>query len=177
MKEILISNGKTVLVDDEDFSFLSRFTWCARRCSDRDYPITAKNFGGKYHATFMHRMIMNAPPNMVVDHINGNTFDNQKHNLRVCTSEENNRNRSANAGKRFKGVNPVRCRAKIRPRLKKHYHASIYYKGKAINLGYFETELEAAAAYDHKAKELFGEFAKLNLPEPDIQLSNKQAAF
>ncbi len=175
MAEIFISQNKRVVVDDEDYSFLHRFTWSARKCADRDYAVTARRFDDAYHATFMHRMILNAPPNMVVDHVNGNTLDNRKENLRICTKGENGRNRKPNAGYRFKGVRKINSRGKIRPRIL-GYAANIYFKGKAIRIGYYATEEEAARAYDTKAKELFGEFANLNFPEQIIQLSNQQTA-
>jgi len=45
------------------------------------------------------------------------------------------------------------------------YRARIYYNGKEINIGYFDTEIETAKAYDKKAKEPFGQFARLNFPQ------------
>jgi AP2 domain. len=172
MAEIKLKNGQVVLVDDEDFGFLNRFTWSLRKCADRHYVVTAKRIGDKYHATYMHRMILNAPPFLVVDHANGNTLDNRKENLRVCTQTENSYNRKPTTGYQYKGVQKVKSTGTKRPR-RRRFIASIFYKGKPINLGYYETEEDAARAYDKKAKELFGEFARLNFPEQEnIQLSN-----
>lgn len=168
MKEIVLSQGKIAIVDDEDFGFLNRFTWCVRHCVDRDYAVTAKNFDGKYHATFLHRMIMNAPSHMVVDHVNGNPLDNRKENLRICSQLENSRNRQANKGQKYKGVALINIKGVKRPKTNRRFFASIFYQGKSVRIGYFETENEAAKAYDEKARKLFGEFANLNFPEPEL---------
>lgn len=89
----------------------------------------------------------------MVDHINGNKLDNRKSNLRICTDAENARNSSKKSGN-FKGV---------QWRSDKHkFRARIMDNGKEIFIGYFTNEIEAAKAYDTKAKELFGEFARLN---------------
>jgi hypothetical protein len=115
-------------------------------------------------------MILNAPPNMEVDHVNGNPLDNRKENLRVCTHEENGRNRKPNKGKIFKGVREIKSVGQKKARHKR-FLAAIYFKGKSIPIGYYATEEEAALAYDRKAKELFGEFANLNFPEQKTNFS------
>lgn len=96
---------------------------------------------------------MNPQKGMVVDHINHDGLDNRRENLRVCTQEENNRNkRSLSSKSGLKGVVPV-----SRPGTKP-WRAFI--QGRLI--GYFLTKQEAAKAYNKKAKKLFGEFAHLN---------------
>lgn len=159
MKEILLTKNKSALVDAENFSFLNQFKWSARLCADRYYAITAQSIGGKVVAEYMHRMIMNPPVGMVVDHINGNTLDNRKKNLRICTHAENGRNRNINKGRQFKGVIELILKKSTK------FKAQIFYEGKVLYIGQFETAEMAAKAYDAKARELFGEFAKLNFPE------------
>lgn len=103
------------------------------------------------------RLIMNPPADAVVDHINGDIFDNRRCNLRVCTRGENamNRRRPRTSGGRFKGINRL-------PNGK--WQAKATLRGRQLYLGCFESDEDAARAYDAKARELFGEFAALNFP-------------
>ena len=111
--------------------------------------------GGKY--IFMHRLIMNAPPGKVVDHFNANRQDNRRANLRLCSQAQNIRGRRKFRGtSQFKGVS-------WNKRIRK-WVASIFCDGKYIWLGHFGDEVEAARAYDKAARELFGEYARLNFP-------------
>ncbi|MHC4574071.1 MAG: HNH endonuclease [Planctomycetota bacterium] len=105
----------------------------------------------------MHREICCAPRGVVVDHIDGNGLNNRKSNLRLCTVRQNLWNRRPAGGTSlYKGV----CwRAE-----KKKWAARITCRDRRHHLGYFDTEMEAADAYDKKAAALFGEFAYLNFP-------------
>jgi len=104
----------------------------------------------------MHRFILNAPRHKLVDHIDGNGLNNRKANLRLCNHSQNAWNRRPNSGchSKYKGV--------YWNKDKKKWHATISKSYKRIHLGYFDNEIEAARAYDKKAKEFFGEFAYLN---------------
>lgn len=110
----------------------------------------------------MHRVIMVPPPSLVIDHINGDTLDNRRANLRICTVGENCRNArktgSATTSK-FKGVWFERPSSEHGG---KPWRARIVLEGKNIRLGRFDTEAEAAEAYDEAARRLHGEFAKTN---------------
>lgn len=103
----------------------------------------------------MHRLIMNTPEGMLVDHINHDCLDNRKSNLRICTHAENARNKRPVIGtSKYKGV--------YWDKTNKKWEAHIR-KGKDVKyLGQFKCEKKAALAYNEKAKELFGEFAYLN---------------
>lgn len=109
------------------------------------------------------RLIMNAPTGMEVDHISTDTLDNRKANLRICTMLQNrgNRNKQANNSSVYKGVTYNKHRYNKR----KKWQAKICSNGVHIHLGRFLTAEEAAAAYNTKAVELFGEFARLNVIE------------
>jgi len=118
----------------------------------------------------MHREILLVDGSQEIDHINGNSLDNRKANLRVCTHRQNTQNSGKREGcnSRFKGAYWNKNRGK--------WHARIGHRGKQIHLGYFESE--AAKAYDEKAKELFGVFAHPNFPqiaEKKPQAAEKQA--
>ncbi len=150
MKLIKISKGKEVIVDDDDFEELNKFKWHYNKLG---YVARSGKENGKRFGVYMHRQIMNTPKGKYTDHINGNTLDNTKNNLRICTQAENSRNsRSKNNG--YKGV--------IKRTNHNSYMAQIELQGKVFYLGNYKTAELAAKAYDKKAIELFGEFAKLN---------------
>lgn len=109
---------------------------------------------------YMHRMILNAKKGDMIDHKNGNTFDNQRANLRFCTRRQNMANRGKEKGNDslYKGI--VRLKNKIPT-----WAAYTRKEGKTHYLGSFRTPESAALAYDKRVKELYGEFARVNFPE------------
>lgn len=153
MKTILLTKGFFTKVDDEDFESLIKNKWfiantgthiyAARRCGPRNIKL--------------HRILINPPNGFYVDHIDGDTLNNQRSNLRVCTKSQNamNSKHQQSSSSKFKGVSWDSSRGKWRAQIKKH--------GVRFNLGRFSTEREAASAYNAKAKEIFGEFARLNV--------------
>ena len=149
MKEIKLTDNFVALVDDEDYEFLSRFNWSAH------YK------GGKWYADLsisMHRFILNLhKADGHVDHINGNTLDNRRSNLRTVTRSQNQMNakRREDNTSGYKGVS----------RHNNKWMARISINGKRFFLGHFDTPIEAAKAYDTVAKEYCKEFAQLNFPE------------
>ena len=158
MKEIQLTQGKVALVDDEDFEYLSQWKWYANKSSGNYYAITTKLVNGVFfnYKLLMHRVIMNEPYKLSVDHINHNTLDNRKCNLRVCTHAENmyNNKLSKNNTTGFKGVRFNKNSNK--------YLAYIGYQNKDIFLGSYKTIIEAAEAYNKAANKFFGKFANLN---------------
>lgn len=150
---IPLSKGMSAKVDAEMLPLLEGVNW---RVNQRKGPAYAAAFlrtGGRQAFVSMHRLIAGAKPGEVVDHINGDGLDNRRANLRICTHAENMRNRRMKKStRRFKGVEPRRDR----------WCAAIMLDGVQRRLGGFETEVEAACAYDKAAVELHGEFARLN---------------
>lgn len=117
MKKIFLSGprgaGKTVLVDDDDYEKYRNTKW---NLSDTGYAVIRKKIGGKKKTLRLHRLIMNCPDGMVVDHLNGNPLDCRKSNLRICTQAENSRNRHGVNGYTYdksKGKWLVRYRRKF----------------------------------------------------------------
>ena len=103
---------------------------------------------------------MKCPDGFQVDHINHDTLDNRKINLRICTVAENQYNQQIKNVKKtskYKGVS-------WSPR-HKSFRADIYKGEGHWFLGYYKDEFEAAQAYDKKAIELFGEFARPNIQD------------
>lgn len=151
VRQIPLGDGFTVYVDAADYEWLSRWTWHMQGGHAIRYEVKK--------LIFMHRQIAQPPRGMIVDHKNRNKLDNTRDNLRICTHGEN----TQNAGKRvdtfsrFKGVSYRKEREK--------FFAQIYHHNEQFYLGLFDKELDAARAYDRRAIELFGEFARVNFPE------------
>ena len=159
MQGINLTQNQITLVDDEDFKKLNQFYWCATwNPSTQSFYAERRKLD---KIIFMARFIMNCPENLLVDHRNHNTLDNQKNNLRTCTVIENARNSRPQQGttSKYKGVTWDVAREKwvAQIQLQNIFNRS-FHKG----LGRFEDEIEAALAYDKIALEEFGEFAYLN---------------
>ena len=159
MKKILLNtvqktspNHKAyyALVDKRDFNRLIKFNWHILRSKQNIYAFSHIN---KNHVP-MHRFILNT--NSEIDHINNNGLDNRRKNIRIVTRSQNNANtrKRCDCSSIHKGVSFFRATKK--------WHGYINKDGKRIHLGYYENEVDAAIAYNKKAKELFGKYAKLN---------------
>ncbi len=156
-KRIKLTWGKWAIVDAEDYDRLSRYKWLAVEMGRCWYGRTLKRDG---RPLAMHRLIMDAPKGLMVDHIDHDGLNNRKSNLRLCTRKQNRRNRRPNRGgtSKYKGV----CWCKS----SKKFRVAISHNKKRFYLGYFHDQVEAAKAYDKAAKKFFGEFAYLNFPSP-----------
>ena len=114
---------------------------------------------------FLHRYIMNCPEEYEVDHINRNKLDNRKNNLRICLHIENQKNmkvKSINKTSKYKGVNWYQRENCWRVR--------ICTDNKRFEVGFFDSEIAAANAYNYYAKKFHGEFALLN----DVKFMEKE---
>ena len=147
--KIILPSGHECLIDDE-YEYLSSWKW---KMSSKGYvccEVTKKR-------VFLHHIILPKMDGLFCDHINGNRADNRKSNLRYVTPKQNtwNRKRHKGGSSQYKGV---------RLEAGKYWRAKIRIDGVQTWLGYFETEEDAARAYDVAAKEAFGEYARLNFP-------------
>jgi hypothetical protein len=159
MKTIPLTQGKVALVDDEDFEWLSKFKWFAwRPTQSRVYYARAHKPGSGECglSLYMHRLILPEAPE--VDHINSDGLDNRRENLRAVSRGQQMRNirKRSDSKHEFKGIGKIGNK----------WEARIRVDGVRYYIGLFSSQKEAAIAYDTKAKELHGEFAKLNFPEP-----------
>jgi hypothetical protein len=163
MKEIKLSiQGKNkgkfiVLVDNEDFAWLNQWKWNVIKGLNNYYASRNSRKNGIKELIYMHRLIMNTPKNMEVDHKDHNGLNNQKSNLRNCTQSQNQKNKRASGKSKYLGVTHYKHRNKY------DYIASqISMNGKIVRLGYFKTEKEAAIAYNEATLKYHGEFANFN---------------
>jgi hypothetical protein len=154
-----LAGGFDCLVDAKDEPLLRRHKWHLLAGNATNYAAAGIWRSGKMKTIRMHRLILDARPGQMVDHVNGNGLDNRRANLRLCSNAENKRNGAvrADSGSCYRGVH---CRANGK------WRAHIGMAGKRIWLGTFDTPEAAAHAYDRAALRLFGEFARPNLP-PD----------
>lgn len=161
MKEIVLTHGRVALVDDEDFDTLNQWKWCLKAVNN-PYAVRLKHLGmdGAKQLTTqlrMHRIVMSCPKGMDVDHINGDTLDNRKENLRICTHRQNCQNTKIRTGasSKYKGV--------MWDKRSDKWLARIVINGKQKRLGLFNCEIAAACMYNASAKKYFGEYARLNV--------------
>jgi len=153
MKGIKLTQGQVALVDDLDYEYLNQWKWFADRNKNTFYVVRKD----KGKVIYMHRHLMNPKNGMFVDHKNGNALDNQKHNLRTCTHQQNNCNKRSkyNGTSKYLGVHK-------RGQPPTRFIAQIQTNGKKKKLGLFKTELEAAIIYNIAARKYFGEYANPN---------------
>jgi hypothetical protein len=149
---LTLRDGSVTWVDREDYAWLSAWTWYrARNRAVVGHPHTPRT-------TFLHRLILNAQPGQIVDHIDGDPRNNTRANLRFATQSQNRANEHVSRGGSsvYRGVYWDANREK--------WSASLAIKAKPRFLGRFTDEAQAARAYDRAAAEYFGEFATLNFP-------------
>lgn len=152
MRTIDLPCGRKALIDADDYAKIKHLHWYASGSEDdrsRGLYVVAGDARGR--RVFLHRMIIDAPRGVRVDHKNHNTLDNRRANLRLATASQNAGNRRPNLRQAvpFKGVSLLRGRS---------YQAHI----QSTYLGTFTDPMDAALAYDRAAVNRFGEFARIN---------------
>lgn len=146
MRTIELTQGMFAQVDDEDYDWLNQWKWYA---IEKENGFYARRADGAY----MHNLVFGVKKEMIVDHINHGTLNNQKNNLRHATVPQNQYNQKPRGGtSEYKGVG----------KYKGSYRAKITLNYKTINIGLFDNEIACANAYNYFARRLFGEFARLN---------------
>ena len=144
---IKLTQGKIAIIDTVDVNLISKYQWRYANKGARSYLVGD-----------MGHFILTIKRFAEVDHINHNRLDNRRINLRLVDRSQNNMNRRKTIkpkSSQYKGVE------KKGKNIKK-WRAGITYYGNRINLGYYDTEIKAAEAYNRAALKYHGEFAKLN---------------
>jgi hypothetical protein len=156
MKEVRLNRGMVALVDDEDYERVSHGHWSVMHKNGGDYAV--RKVPGEKRLMAMARFLVGARSGEIVHHINHNTLDNRRENLRICTVQQNlcSQLKHGTGTSKYKGVHFFKRYGK--------WQAQVMFNYKHFHLGYFANEEEAARAYDRKARELFGEFALCNFP-------------
>lgn len=155
-KEIPLTRGKFVIVDEDAYDYLMQWKWHY----DGYYAVRTEVIGRKNKRSvekkiWMHRVINQTPQGMDTDHINCNKLDNRRENLRSCTRSQNAMNcKGRPSSSMFRGVK--------RHKKNQCWVASISIKGTRTHLGSFKNEADAATAYNFAALEHHGAFARLN---------------
>ena len=151
-------HGNYLLIDEDDYAAHGHMAWVSVRIGTGVYVCAWSRTLRKN--VYLHRLIMNAPSDVTVDHVNRDGLDNRRCNLRLATQSQNNANKE-NKRDEYRGVYRTksgRFQAKISDRTK---------ASKCKSLGTFTTQTAAASAYDAAALEKFGEFAQLNFPDTE----------
>ncbi len=159
MKQIPLTQGKVAFVDDGDYEWLNQWKWYAHedKKNGKFYAYrNSKTVNGKRKSVFMHKEILMPGHGMKVDHKNGTGTDNQRENLRECSSSQNGANIKTRKNNKsgYKGV----C---WKPSHKK-WASQIKTQGRVFSLGYYDFPEDAARAYDQAATKYHGRFATLN---------------
>lgn len=153
-KRIPLSQGKFAVVDKADYEHMMQYKWS---CVGKPPLVYAHTRTTKFGSVlYMHRVIMNAPKGMQVDHIDGDCLNNRRGNLRVCTQSQNSHNSrlSVRNTSGYKGVRFSKQRKK--------WMVFITVNGTVTNFGYFPDVRTAVKKYNELALKYYGDFATLN---------------
>lgn len=165
MKTIKLTRGYEAIVDDEDFERVSALNWCVlgnkRSKSVYAYKKVWQKDSKSEISLRMHNFILgDIEKGKEVDHINGNTLDNRKSNLRAVSHMENLWNAKLRKDNKH-GKRGIYSVAGASGKTKKRWYSQIAHKGKVYYLGIYTTKEEAGRAYENKAKELRGDFLRI----------------
>lgn len=157
-KLIPLSKGLFAIVSEEDYAYLSQFKWYASQTKNRHYAARGIDRKGIRKVIHMHRVIMRAE-GQEVDHINGDTLDNRRENLRLVEHHQNLKNQRAQrrGASIYRGV--------YMDQETRMWVVQIKDRGRVRTVHGIEDEQIAAAVYDLLALDRFKEYARFNLPD------------
>jgi HNH endonuclease len=150
---INLTKNKTAIIDRDDYAKISKYNWYY---SSAGYAVaTEPNTQSK--KVLLHRLVINAPTDKEVDHIDCDKLNCSKSNLRLCSRQQNSTNHKGHKDRIYSIYKGVTWFERDRK-----WKASIGTKGLVKHIGYFDNEKIAAANYNFMAHQYFGKYAKLN---------------
>lgn len=150
MKVINLKNGGHVIVDDEDFEFLSQWQWSQHNSGTKIYARREEYINGKRKRIYMHREILKGFP--LIDHKNGDGLDNRKENLRSAT-------KSQNASNSYKSFGKTKIRGVHWNKQNQNWRVRIRVNKKIIEVGSFKELEDALNASVSAYRKYLGEFS------------------
>lgn len=177
MKIIPLTRGKFTMVDDEDYDRLMKHSWAwipaTESRGSKGYAVRKGNKKrGEPRTVQMHREILHCNDGVIIDHINRNSLDNRKENLRYANTQTNafNRNKPIMpCTSVFKGVFQRKNDTKWTARIK--------FNGRHVELGKYTTEEKAAAAYNFASRIFFGRYRNENRGVEELSLTEQWRIF
>jgi hypothetical protein len=168
---VIEASGGSFLIDDEDYDAVSAYRWSVCKNKGKSYAVSSQ-------VGSVHRFLLAVPDELEVDHKDGNGLNNQRHNLRPATrqqqcqnSKKRTRQKKSSYRSELKGV----CRVATKRRV--IWRAVVKPRGKRdLELGCYQTEREAGLAHDFYALKEYGEFAYLNFPQALVAEREKAVA-
>jgi hypothetical protein len=158
--EMLLPNGHRAYLDTADIPLVQGYRWFARKGKSTRYVSTRmRTSDGKVYSLDLHRLLMDPPEGLVVDHISTDGLDNRRANLRLATVAQNNLN------SRVRSDSVSGLKGAFFNRKKGNYYSSIKVDGRKIRLGSFLTAKEAADAYAKASQIYHGEFGRSYLDD------------
>ena len=168
MKKYIQLKHGTAIIDEQDFDRINQYKWRSVILGKSKTPYAVSSHFGR--TVYMHRLVMNAHKETVIDHIDGNGLNNSRDNLRFVTYSQNNMNQPIRCDNTsgHKGINWCKDREK--------YQVYINIDRKRKSLGRYKTLEEAIYVRDQAAKVHYGEYARENssLPE-DAEITPQRA--
>lgn len=160
MIEIPLTQGRVALIDDEDYDLVSRYKWRIDKRRGTSYVrANCQLSDGQWTTVLMHRLVLTGEiDGSDIDHVDGDGLNNRRSNLRVASRSQNNRNRTKTKSN-TSGYKGVFCDKRDGT-----WYAKIGHNRSQQYLGRFPLPEDAARAYDARAIELHGEFARPNFP-------------
>lgn len=156
--ELILTGGRSCLIDVADYPLVKGLRWAAIKGRHTYYALIPpiNNKGTK--SVYMHRLLLNAPPHLNVDHINMNGLDNRRSNLRLCTPSQNQANRGA-----CKRIHQIPYKGVYKAHGK--YRAAIVINGRKYQIGESDSAKYAAIMYDAFVREFHGAYGRYNFPK------------